>query len=191
MPVRNATIDDSPTAPVISAAFWLCLFAAAGLYAAVALAPKFHTYLQLKKQHRGGQIELVQLEQQVHYLQKVVHALETEPAFSAELARIDFDAARPGDERIPVDPSLRLDDRPHEAAPMASLPVSYWYEPFLDPLARNAHLRGGLLAMAAVLVVGAFTFLQESQTPAAVRSADGALRRCLNALAERYRKPPV
>jgi cell division protein FtsB len=191
VPAGNAPIGESSTVPIVSAAFWLCLFAAAGLYAAVALAPKFHTYLELKQQHRAGQMELVKLEQQVHYLQKVVNALETEPAFSAELARIDFDASRPGDERIPVDPSLRLDDRSRETEPPLPLPVSRWYEPFLDPLARNTRLRGGLLAIAAVLVIGAFTFLQESQTPAAVRSADGVLRRCLRALADRYRKPSV
>jgi hypothetical protein len=177
---------ESLRAWIVSPAFWLCLVLAAVLYATVALAPKLLTHLLLKHEYYAHQVRLVTLERKAQYLGKVVHALEHDPDFAAELARIDFAAARPGDERIPVDPSLSLEARtePALSTSAAKLP---WYTPLVRRLATERRLRTATLAFAALLLVAAFTFLNE--TPC--RPADGApnnspgpLRRFL----DRYRK---
>ena len=103
------TIDGGLRPWIISLTFWTCLLVATLLYAVVALAPKYLVYLRLKDAHFANQVRLVNLEQQNGYLQKVVYALEDEPRFQAELARYDFDAAKPDEERIAVEGALALD----------------------------------------------------------------------------------
>ncbi len=164
--------------------FLLC---AAGLYASVALAPKLLMYLTLKNQYYGTQVRLVSLEQEVSDLHKVVEALENEPDFAAQLARVDFDAARPGDERISVDSNLTLDSRMNDASvaiPVSTLP---WYGPFLKVLAQNGKLRTLIMVLSAGLIIVAFTFVHESQADQ-LRTSAGTVRGGFGWLANRYWK---
>ena len=171
---------------LVSLSFWLCLLTAAGMYASVSLAPKFLTYLTLRHQHATNRVELVRLQRQVHYLSKVGEALENEPDFAAELARIDFDAARPGDERIPVDRTLSLDARaePDQELPAVTLP---WYTPLVELLAGHRRLRTVTLVAAALLTLFAFTFLHDSQARQ-IHTTTETLRSSLRCFARRYRK---
>ena len=133
--------SDSKFGWIVSLAFWLVLFGAVGIYASVSLSPKLLTYLELHNEYYVNQVRLVRIEKQVDNLSRVVVALENDPNFAAELARIDFDAERPGDERIPVDAELSLDGRPANASlavPAASLP---WYGPLLEVLANSHRFR--------------------------------------------------
>ncbi len=164
MPKVSFNESDSKFGWIVSLAFWLVLFCAVGVYASVALSPKLLTYLNLHNEYYVNQVRLVRIEKQVENLGRVVVALETDPNFSAELARIDFDAERPGDERIPVDPELSLDGRLANATlsvPATSLP---WYGSLLKVVANNNRFRTTLLFTSAMLTILAFTFLQESQT---------------------------
>jgi hypothetical protein len=122
---------------ILSLAFWLCLLLAGGLYAAVALSPKILAHLHLKQKFYENQIRLVTLERQVQYLGKVVVALENEPDFAAELLRVDFDASRPGDERIAVDRSLSL------GAPTADASTKTWTKSPADTADASKKETGG------------------------------------------------
>jgi hypothetical protein len=173
---------------VISLAFWISLLAAALLYAAVALSPKYLSYLELRSRYYAGQIRLVRLEKQVHYLQRVEEVLETDAEFAAELARSDFGASGPGEERIPVDPELRLDGEASpaamEALPHPALP---WHTPLVRAMATNARLREGALVVAVALTLVAFTFLHESQEDQ-IRSGVKHVKDVVSTAWGRYRK---
>ncbi len=173
----------------ISLTFWLCLLCAAGLYSAIALAPKYLIYLTLKNKYHATQVQLVTLKQQVGDMRKVIEALESNPEFSEELARADFDAARPGDERITVETSLTLNTRIPEAnsaIPTVTLP---WYDPLLKASAKNGKLRTATLTLSTVLIILAFTFFHDSQSRQ-IRTTAGVIRGGLAFIAQRYRKHP-
>jgi len=149
---------------VISLAFWLTLFLCAGMYAAVALAPKLLRYAETRNRWRTNQQRLVMLEEKVGYLRQVARELQHDPEFAAELARIELNASRPGEERIPVDETLRLDAvNPAVVKPEEAFEHP-WYLPALQQLAGNAALRRALLMAAAALLLFAFVFLHESQS---------------------------
>ncbi|WP_166824516.1 hypothetical protein [Thalassoroseus pseudoceratinae] len=147
----------------VSILFWLAIVLAVTLYGAVALSPKLLKWRQLKVEKYNNQVKLVTLEWQVKYLKRVVRAFEHDPNFAAEQARIDFDASQPGEERIPVDPSLTLDSRTSKPIfPKADARLP-WYADTLDMLSTHDGLRRACLISAALITVVSFTFLQESQ----------------------------
>lgn len=166
--------------------FWLSLLSAAALYGGVALAPKLLTALNLEYRYATAQVRLVALERQVKYLEKVAQALEHDPGFAAELARLDLDAVRPGDERISVPADLHLPPPPEV---WRDLPV---IQPprclrLLEVLAGNMRLRMTLLVTAAVLVLGAFAWPHEPESLTLGRAA-GLVGAAFGRLAARYRK---
>jgi cell division protein FtsB len=161
---------DSGTWPV-SVAFWLCLFAAGSAYAGVALAPKLVAYLELRHQYVAGQTALVELERRNLHLERVTAALESDPQFAAELSRVNLDAARPGEERIAVDPSFHLEARPTDAPAESVEPA--WYLPHVRRLAGDAKLRQRALIAAGVVVVLAFALLHDANGPLARRLSGG------------------
>ena len=154
---------------IVSLLFWLALLTAAVLYAAVALAPKYLAHLESRRAFRANQTRLVALQQNERYLQRTVAALESDPQFAAELARVDFNALRPGEEKIPVDSHLSLDARAEPELRVTN-PRLPWYAPLVTVAAENERLRRNLLIAAALVVLLAFTFLHESEAPR-IRSA--------------------
>lgn len=193
------TAADGPRGWLVALLFWLCLILAAAMYAAVSLSPKLLAWIELRDEHYAHQVRLVEVERQVSYLGRVVDALENDPEFAAQLARVDFDAARPGDERITVDPSLSLDA--HSETPPRSLsPRSHsWSVPLLRQFTDRPDLRRALLTIAAALCVFAFTFLQESLVSEALPSRlisvpvaeSKQAVRWSDWLTRRYRKSPL
>lgn len=171
--MSSAPADSGTTAAepgwFISLLFWLTLLIAALLYAAVALAPKYLAYLESRRAFHANQMRLVALQHNERYLQKTVAALESDPLFAAELARVDFNAFRPGEEKIPVDPHLSLDARTEPELRVTN-PRLPWYASLVTVAAENEPLRRNLLIAAAVIVLIAFTFLHESEAPR-IRSA--------------------
>ena len=152
----------------VSLSFCGCWLLAVGLYASVALSPKFANYIRLRNDFHVTQFELVELEREVNYLSRVAGALER-PDFSEELARVDFDASRPGDERVRVKPKGSPISRetidasaPEDLVgrPAMAFP---WYMPLVDMLASDAKLRETLLIAAGVILLVAFTFLHDGE----------------------------
>tara|TARA_R110002095_G_scaffold121566_1_gene105759 strand:+ start:9437 stop:10036 length:600 start_codon:yes stop_codon:yes gene_type:complete len=156
--------EESRYAWIISMTFWIFLFIAASMFAAVVLAPRYLSYLKLRNEYLANQVQLVSLENQVEYLKQIAHSLEHDPEFRSEVARVDFDAVCPGEERISVDPDLALDVpqwNPNHKIPVIN---RSWYQPMLSVLSDNQKIRSSILLTAAVIVVLSFTFLHESQS---------------------------
>lgn len=164
MSAKSNQNEESRFAWMISLTFWIFLFIAASLFAAVVLAPRYLSYLNMRNEYLTNQVQLVSLENQVEYLRQIAHSLEHDPEFRSEVARVDFDAVRPGEERISVDPDLALDIP--QWNPNKNIPASNqsWYQPMLSVLSENQKIRSSILLTAAVIVVLSFTFLHESQS---------------------------
>ena len=151
---------DTISGLVISLLFWLCMVVSAILFGMVSLSPKLLVYLQLRGQFDMNQRKLVALENQADQLQRVIDAMQNDKEFAAELTRIEFDAARPDEEVIPVEFPLKRDARAVET-PLPEISIEhFWYEPVVKNLASDSKLRTSLLGAAAMLVVASFTLLQ-------------------------------
>ena len=108
MPTPTSQSGSTQQSWFVSVVFWLCLLLAAGMYALAVLAPKWQTHRNLKADYHRNQLQLVSLEQDVGRLDRIVGALENDPEFAAEVARVDFGVVRPGDELLPVDDHLTV-----------------------------------------------------------------------------------
>lgn len=191
MPKRGSSPRREPQhAWIVSLASWLLLFAAAGLYAAVSLSPRFLEYLRFKNEYYVNQVRLVGMERQIGYLNRVADALENDPEFAAELARIDFDALGPGEEHISVSPDLTLDARRPDDPPLTPATSLPWYAGPITVFAENPRVRTTSLITAVILIVVAFTFLQEpaDQEPRLGNARNAFRTNFLAAVATRYRK---
>ena len=125
------------------------------------------------------------LENQVEYLRQIAHSLEHDPEFRSEVARVDFDAVRPGEERIAVDPELALDVpqwNPNQKIPIVS---HSWYEPMLNVLSKNQKVRSSILLSAAAIIILSFTFLHESQSQQ-LESVSRSTRNMVGSFLSRY-----
>lgn len=132
-------------------AFWLVAFAAAGLFAAVLIAPKWqHTELLLQ---RVGQLntQCTYLSESNEYLQRVGQALRHDPEFMQEIARSEFDYRLP-DEQILTAPVTQW-QCPQPARPEPA--PDRWWDPVLDLFASDLLVRRlGLFTAAMFTVVG-------------------------------------
>ena len=178
--------SDSKFAWIISLAFWLMLFTASAMYALVALAPRWIDNMQLVADKQANKRRLLALEQEVEDMNTVLVAVESDPEFKAELARLDFSVKRPGDEDIPVDERYLVDAR-SRAGDIQAEPILPWHAAFVRPFAESDSLRRLTLFAAAVLTIVAFTFVQESQE-AQLRTSLETVRDFIQATKNRYRK---
>ena len=180
---------DTISGLVISLLFWLCMIVAAVLFGVVSLSPKLLVYLLLRSQFDMNQRKLVTLENQADQLQRVIDAMQHDKEFAAELIRIEFDAARPDEEVIPVDFPLKRDARVVET-PLPDVTAEHmWYEPVVRNLASDSKLRISLLGAAAMLVVASFTLLQPdglSPVPKGTRRSRSTWQNLCNRYSRRF-----
>jgi hypothetical protein len=169
----------------VSLSFWFTQLFATTIYASVTLAPKMMVWLRIRGDYVANQIQLVRLEEQVHYLARVADALENDPDFASEMARAEFNAYEPGAERIPVDDSLSLSSRTAPATIARPTVVLPWYASIVERMATRQSLRMVLLGLSAVLVIFAFTFLHEECEPQ-LRSGTKAALRFKSRVVNRY-----
>jgi len=172
---------------VVSLLFWGQLLLAAALYASVALSPKLMSYVGLRTEYTRSQSQLVLLEQQVNELQQVTEALQNDPRVLRELARIDLDAVRPGEERIPLQNELMLQSRVVPRRIHEPEVTRTWYQPALEAFATNSRLRTGFLLAAASLILISFTFFHPSQA-AVFSSGWKSMSRTAGTVGTRYRR---
>ena len=171
---------------IVSLAFWFCLCLAAAMYAVVVLAPKWHTYQSLHSEHRNNQLQLVSLEQDVKRLDKVVSALENDTELAAELARIDFGAVRPGDERLVVDEDLKMNVQSLQQLTPPRIIRQADSSELARLFSKNRRARHLTLAVAGLLTLFAFCFLIDPRQPGSTSGDDPPSP--LNRLINRYRK---
>jgi hypothetical protein len=173
---------------VVTVLFWGTILTAAALYAVVALSSKLVVYLHLRNEHYQTQVKLVTVERQVMYLKKVKHALEHDPAFAAEQARVELGAFRPGDEQIAVDESLHFVPDPDFDPSAFKDSILPWYTSLLEVFATHRKTRRGFLIAAGLMTLFAFTLFQESQTSQLVACARTVKNGWVRATS-RYRTP--
>lgn len=145
--------------------FWLCLVIAVALFASVFLAPKILTWTKLRHDYHSNQLELVAMEKQVQYLDRVADALKNDPQFSEEIARIDFHALEPDTERLSVKNSLNpimTINAPEQRIQSRKLP---WYVPFLESFIQHPDLRNIFLLLSAFIAIMAFAVLPQPEDP--------------------------
>ena len=147
---------------IVSLMFWGQLLLATTLYTAVALSPKLHTFLKLQSEHSRTQSQLVSLENHIEELDKVVEVLQKDPRVVEELARLDLDASKPGEKRIPLEGGVNLQSRLGEVVHAPDV-ARAWYEPLVQMFAERTSLRITALVVAGVLVVISFTFFHPAQ----------------------------
>lgn len=135
---------------------WMCLFLAAASYGAVHLSPRLLTMVKLQHEFDTNQLRLVLLENQLQELDRMAQALEQDPEFAAAMARSEFTADRPGEQRIAVEPHLT--QQPHDLSPQLEVPEPPWpwYTPLLKLVVDYRPLNTGLLVAAAFLILFAF-----------------------------------
>ena len=139
-----------------SLAFWACLFVAAGLFAGVVLAPKLMISQHLAERHYELSWRLSKLERTNRSLERVVAAFQADPEFAAEVARLDFDAGTPGEQRLAAEPVGAFAAPPEMTLPANNPPTPAWWRPALDILATDRKTRNIALVTAAGLVITAF-----------------------------------
>jgi len=158
-PVANPASHEPRQSWLASLLFWLFLFTAAALYATVTLSPKLLAYMVLDREYRLNQWKLVSQERQVAHLQRVIEAQTNDPAFVREQARADIGVADSDEQRIAVDPHLRLNIE----TGTTGLPTAHTdlprYAVLLEFVARSHRVGNALLGAAAILVLYAFARL--------------------------------
>lgn len=109
--VRDSTIDPQGVAAemphataswVVSLCFWMTLVLAAVIYSGVALSPKLAEWISAREQFAGNAAQLVQLENDIEYLERVKDALESDPQFAFRLAEASMPEPNTQGEIVPV-----------------------------------------------------------------------------------------
>jgi hypothetical protein len=165
---NDADQSDAHGSWTISVTFWLALLVAACAYAAVVISPKLMNFVRLRHDFGATQVRLVMLEHETSDLQEMVDSLERrDPVLQRKLAMVDFGAMRRGEELIAVDEDLQLSI--HDNDPVFDLSQNElpWYGSMIEPFAVNPTVRRATLLTAALTLIFAFMFLQESTATAA------------------------
>lgn len=146
----------------VSLCFWTTLICAATIYATVALAPKFCVWNEVRLEYRQNIARLVELEDDVAYLERVEAALKTDPEFRNQIAGVS-ESLNDEEEFIPVSGSL-LFGQNNQLETISDAPRMPAYHAMTVQLASHASLRASLLTLAACLTIFAFTFLNDAGT---------------------------
>jgi hypothetical protein len=160
-PINDDQSTDGPSWAV-SLCFWGTLIVAVSVYASVALTPKFCVWNEVRLEYRQNVAQLIQLEHDVGYLERVEAALKSDPEFRDRVSGMS-ETFKAGEEFIPVSGSLLFgqDDQPDSIAAASEMPV---YHTWVLQLASQRMLRMSLLTFAAFLTIFAFTFLNDAGT---------------------------
>ena len=173
----------TPRRTITSLLFWLCLFAAVGMYGVCALSARVVAWADLDREHRSRQAELVGKQREVRHLQRVADALESDPEFAARLARSELAASTPGAEVIPVPEELVFDPLATNAAAPETVIADAWFVPVFRHVAGDDQLRTRLWIGSAGLLLFAFGVLHDGARRGLLRGAGRTVLR-------RYVKSP-
>lgn len=168
----DATTDElTPRRTITSLLFWLCLFAAIGMYAVCALSARVVVWADLDREHRTRQAELIGRQREVRHLQRVADALETDPDFAARLARSELAASTPGAEVIPLPEELAYDPLATSSEAPNAVIADAWFVPLFRRVAADDVLRQRLWVGAATLLLFAFGVLHNGARRGLLRGA--------------------
>lgn len=151
---------------VVSLCFWMTLVLASVMYAGVALSPKLAEWISAREQFAGNAAQLVRLEDDIEYLERVKNALESDPQFARRLAQASMPDQFSQGEILPVATELLFGGQ------VAAVPIS---DSQIDSrrsgpatvvfhLASHQEHRRMLLAASVLLTIMGFTFLNDSES---------------------------
>lgn len=138
----------------LDAAFWPVLILAGALFAVASLSPGAAEWKAVRHRLAVADANAAALRSEIDGLNRVATALRSDPAFAAEVARLDLGLARGGADRL----SVPAAPPPVALAPPPTPPVERW--PLIDAVAARRGLRVTLAAVAATLAAVAFTLCQ-------------------------------
>lgn len=181
-------LDAAEASWAVSVCFWFTLLLAASIYGSVALAPKLSVWKKVRAEYQANLQQLVTLEKDVDYLERVDTALQTDPEFVKNLMDFSngFETSKgDGDsEFIPVSGNL-LFGRSDEAITVSQTAAPDMIDGLLHHLATWRGLRLVLLLVSAFLTMFAFTFFNDAGSGFVVTTA-GVLRKASLLPAARY-----
>ena len=186
-PQESAANKATDSVWAVSLAFWFLLLIASMAYGAVALAPKFSEWLQVRTQYLRNAHQLIALEKDVDYLERVYDALEKDPQFVSRLMEARQNDQHGDGEAIPVSGDLMFSSM--RAPQLVTKPQPEGrLESAATFLATDRTTRQALVWFAAGLTIFGFTFLNDSGQ-GLVRSSIRLSRTLLMAPQRRYLKP--
>ena len=146
---------------VVSLLFWTSLLLSAVLYAAVSLSPKVAEWLRVRNQYAENARRLVELEDDIDYLERIAATLQSDPAFTQQLARAAMPAPGSDTGFVPVTEELMYGGVRTATTHSAANSSLHFVDPVIR-LASDIPLRRTLLITSGILVLVGFTFLNES-----------------------------
>jgi hypothetical protein len=173
-PGVDGSADEHSTAWGVSLAFWGCLLVSAALYGMVALSPKLMTWLQVQHQYASNAAQLARLDANVEYLERVTDALQHDPGFAQRLAAASIPGTKT-DDVLPVSRSLLFGSGDENADPPSGKLTLPPGTSLVAGMANNSRLRTLTLAIATLLTVFGFTFLNDSDARWLKQIGRGAL----------------
>jgi hypothetical protein len=185
LPTAIDTPPDS-SAWAVSLCFWMALTLAALSYGVVALAAKFAVWNEVRHEYRRNAIQLVALEKDVSYLERVQVALETDPEFVQRLTEAAGNETPDAKgELIPVSGDLLFgqEDQIDPTLQTATDPPPW--DATIRQFASNTRLRSGMLLFSAGLTIFAFAFLNDAGS-GLVRSTGRILKATMTISVSRY-----
>jgi cell division protein FtsB len=148
---KSAAHSPTPRDSVwVGVAFWLILFLATSLFAAVLLAPKWTRTELLDDRVAHLTAEVNRLNETHDRLGRLLEAFRHDPDFDRELARLELDYAQAGEQRL-SEPAKAADLE--AASNRATASRTEWWRPVVQIFAQDQSLRRAALATAAILLV--------------------------------------
>lgn len=156
----------------VSLCFWFALLTATAVYGSVVLAPKLAVWSDVRSEYDSNIRQLVVLEEDIEYLERVENALQTDAEFVQRLVGTSGPSQTRSEELIPVSGGL-LFGQSNEEVSASDDPANSFLSGTIMEVATNTQLRTLMLTFAACLTIFAFAFLNDAG--ASFVSATGSL----------------
>ncbi len=146
---------------VVSLLFWASLLVSGGIYSTVSLSPKIAEWLRVRDQYAENAVRLVELEDEVEYLERFSATLHSDPEFGRQLSQATGNETSEPGHFVPVDTDLLFGRKPTSRRPAAKLSESP-AAAIVFRIASDVELRRQLLVISGCLIMVGFTFLNSS-----------------------------
>lgn len=146
---------------VVSLLFWASLLVSGGIYSTVSLSPKIAEWLRVRDQYAENAVRLVELEDEVEYLERFSATLHSDPEFGRRLSQATGNEASEPGHFVPVNTELLFGRKPTPRRPAAKLSESP-AAAIVFRIASDIELRRQLLVISGCLIMIGFTFLNGS-----------------------------
>lgn len=156
----ESATDKAASTVAVSVCFWCTLLTATVIYGTVALAPKLAVWQDVRSEYHSNIRQLVALEDDVAYLERVDEALQSDPEFLERL--VGLNQQETDEELIPVSGSLLFGQSDEQTLRQQADDGPSLLAVATRRVATSRPLRRGLLIASATLTLFAFAFLNDA-----------------------------